>query len=83
MKLRKGPTLYQIPLTTGLAAATGVGALGSGVVPGAAQDPVLGSAHQVLAFTGFAFAAYLALALVLIVSGLVIRKMSTLSHEPE
>lgn len=52
-------------------------------MPGAAQDPVLGSAHQVLAFTGFAFAAYLALALVLIVSGLVIRKMSTLSHEPE
>lgn len=65
--------MYNIPLASGLAAVSGTGAAS---LPQHTSDPVLASTHQVLAFTGFAFGAYVILALALIVAGLVIRKFA-------
>ena len=67
------------PIAVGLGTAT-VAATAGSALPGSASsgpDPMVSSAHQVLAFTGFAFGAYVALGLVLIITGLVIRYFST------
>lgn len=68
--------MYQTGIATGLGATAGVGALGSALP----HTPVLDGAHQVLAFTGFAFGAYILVAVALILSGLVVRKVS--AHRP-
>ena len=64
--------MYQTGIATGIGAAAGVGALGTALP----NTPVLDGAHQVLAFTGFAFGAYILVAAVLILSGLILRKAS-------
>jgi hypothetical protein len=73
-ELWKKGALYGIPLASGLAATSSLGAL---TLP--SDGTVLDGAHQVLAYTGFAFGAYVAVALVLIFAGLVLRKASTIS----
>ena len=69
--------MYQIPLAGGVAAGSGAGAL---ALPANSSSPLVSSAHQVLAFTGFAFGAYVAIAFLLIVVGLVLRKASTIGR---
>ena len=67
--------MYGIPLAGGLAAGS---AAGAATIPDG-SSPVLQAAHSALAYTGFAFGAYVAIAVLLIMMGLLIRKASTIS----
>jgi alpha/beta superfamily hydrolase len=44
-------------------------------------SPVLQGAHQALAFTGFAFGAYVAIALVLITLGMILRTLAARTNK--
>jgi hypothetical protein len=64
--------VYSIPLAGGASAASTAAAL---TLPNS-SEPVVNGAHQVLAFTGFAFGAYVVVALALIMAGFVLRRLS-------
>ena len=68
--------MYQVPVAGALGAASGMAAA---TLP-TGSSPVLDGAHQALAFTGFAFGAYVALAVILIVAGLGLRLLSGYSR---
>lgn len=64
--------MYGISVAAGSGAASGVGA---------ALLPSSSVAHQALAFTGFALGAYVVVALMLILAGLILRWSSGTSHK--
>lgn len=73
--------MYQTPVAVGVGTAAGVGAISSGLQGQGVGDgnAVVSGAHQVLAFTGFAFGAYVLLGALLILTGLVLRRISAAS----
>jgi hypothetical protein len=64
--------VYHIPLAGGVAATTTTGAL---TLPSNGEP--LATVHQALAFTGFAFGAYVVIALTLIILGTLLRIASS------
>lgn len=70
--------MYQLPLAGGLAAGSGAVAA---TLPTNSSNSLVAGAHQVLAFTGLAVGAYVAVALLLILTGLVLRKAATVGRK--
>lgn len=71
--------MYQLPLAGGLAAGSGAAAA---ALPANSSSAVVRGAHQVLAFTGMAVGAYVAIALLLILAGLILRRAATTGRKP-